>query len=88
LHLDGRALPARQLQEGGDGAGVVGGELQADHRVVVHQVLGAFPVADVDVVLVREHRVGLSTVRVTASEAVSNFVLLGTRKFRSNSARN
>jgi transcription elongation factor len=37
LHLEGRARRLRQLHDGGDGAGVVGGELRVDHGVVRQQ---------------------------------------------------
>ena len=53
-----RRLGACHLQDGRDGAGVVRGELRVDHVGMADQRLGAGQVADVGVVLVREHRVG------------------------------
>ena len=57
LHLEGRTFALRHLQDGRDGAGVVGGELGIDDGVVADQPLGAGQVGDVGVVLVGEHRI-------------------------------
>jgi hypothetical protein len=43
LHLEGRAGRARHLHDGGDGAGVVAGELRVDHLVVADQRLRRRP---------------------------------------------
>ena len=57
LHLERRMGRLRHLHDGGNGAGVVRGELRVDHGGMRDQPGRAGQVADVGVVLVREHRV-------------------------------
>ena len=52
-----KGASACHLHDGGDGAGVVGGELRVDHLVVLQQRTRAGQVGQVGVRLVREHRV-------------------------------
>ena len=57
LHLELRAARLAHVQDRGDGAGIVAGELRIDHLAMPDERAGTREVGDVGVVLVGEHRV-------------------------------